>query len=373
MKKRTRPPHRGGDDRTRRVLLDDLRTLEGGNFATFGTSIQSLPAQVEQAWRETSSIKLPAAFRRITMALACGMGGSGLGTDILQAVFGPQLRRPLVLVRDYALPGFVGPRTLVLVSSYSGSTEEVLATIRQARRRRAKIAVVTSGGPLAAAARRYRLPAYLFKPTHNPSKQPRLGLGYLLVWPWVILGQAGVLPAANPGMAEFLTAVKHATARFGPTVPTRRNPAKQLARSLNGKIPLIITGGSWVGNAHVFANQCHESAKHFALFFPLPELNHHLLEGLRYPAATRSLIGVLWESSSDPPRIRQRLQITRQVLERQGVPTISYRPRPAASIAQAGELLQLGSFTSWYLAALNRVNPQAIPWVDFFKRQLAQR
>lgn len=351
-------------------LLDDAARLQRGNFTSFGDSVLRLPAQIQQAWRETRRLKLPAGYRRTTTAVACGMGGSALGPDVLQAVLGNQLRRPLSLVRDYTLPGFVGPHTLAIVSSYSGGTEESLATLNAARKRRAKIAVVSGGGALAAAARRFRLPHYIFTPTHNPSRQPRLGLGYLLVGPWVILAKAGVLPPAGPGLAGFLAGVTGAAPRFGPTSPTARNPAKKLALALYGKIPLMVSGGSLVGNTHIFANQCHESAKQLTLFYPLPELNHHLLEGLRYPAAARAIVGVFWESPNDPPRIRRRLQITRQVFSRQGLPTFRYRTRAASPIAQAGEVLQLGSFTSWYLAVLNGVNPQAIPWVDFLKSQL---
>ena len=353
-------------------LLDDATAVQRGNVSNYGASIMNLPAQIQHAWLTARALRLPAAYRRATVAVACGMGGSSLGTDILRTVFRRELRRPLVLRNDYTLPGFVGPKTLLLASSYSGSTEEVLAALGAARRRRAKIAVVSGGGPLASAAQRLRLPIFRFTPTHNPSGQPRLGLGYLLVGQWRLLGQANVVPETAKLMATFQAAVTAATARFSPTVPTRRNPAKRLALSIYGRVPLIITAELLAGNAHAFANQCHESAKHLALTFSLPELNHHLLEGISLPAATRSLIGVLLASPSDPPRIQQRLRITRTVLQRQHLPTFSYRARPDSPIAQAGEILQLGACASWYLAVLNRVNPQAIPWVDFFKAQLAR-
>ena len=354
-------------------LLDDSRRLTTGAFGAFAESVVQFANQCRQVVADTKRLKLPSAYRQVDNVVINGMGGSGLGTDVLLSAFAAHLRCPVVLTHDYIVPNFVGPRTLYLACSYSGNTEEVLAALRHAHSCRAKIAAMSAGGRLAQTARRLKLPAYVYATPHNPSGQPRLGLGYSMLGVWALLGKAGVLPYTEKLVHQFLAATESASRRFAPTVLTSRNRAKLLALALHGRLPLIISGNPLSGVSHTFANQCHESAKHLTAHLTLPELNNHLLEGLKHPTAARTLATVLIESPNDLPAVRRRIAVTAQVFARHRIPVLRYRTARGPWIAQAGEALQLGVYTSWYLAALNGVNPQAIPWVDFFKAQLAKR
>lgn len=356
-----------------RRLLDNAKLLHGGVFRPFAASVLHFGDQCRQIVAEARRLKLPPAYRNCTNVIINGMGGSGLGADILVAAFADRLRCPVTLTHSYDVPGFVNGKTFYLACSYSGNTEEVVAALAPARKRRAKIAVLTTGGALAQAAHRAKIPALVFSTTYNPSAQPRLGLGYSLCGTWAMLGKARVLPYTAAMANSFVTASAAASARFAPFKPVQHNRAKQLALAISGRLPLVITGGNLAGVAHAFSNSCHESAKHFTLYQTLPELNHHLLEGLKHPAAARSLIAVFGESPNDPLAIQRRAAVTAQVFARHDIPVLRYRTENGLWITQAGELLQLALYTSWYLAALNRVNPQAIPWVDFFKAKLAKR
>src|SRR6185436_13312723 len=92
------------------------------------------------------------AMRGVTSVVLAGMGGSAQPGEFVKTWLGEELTVPLVVVRDYALPGFVGPETLVVVSSYSGNTEEALAALEDAQKRQARIVVIASGGKLLEAA-----------------------------------------------------------------------------------------------------------------------------------------------------------------------------------------------------------------------------
>src|SRR3712207_3253062 len=85
--------------------------------------------------------------------VVAGMGGSGVGALLALGALRDRLKRPMAVTRDYALPGWVGPDALVLVSSYSGDTEEALSCYDDAERRAARRVVTTTGGELAARAR----------------------------------------------------------------------------------------------------------------------------------------------------------------------------------------------------------------------------
>ncbi|MDD5110333.1 MAG: SIS domain-containing protein [Patescibacteria group bacterium] len=355
-------------------ILDDAATLTSGTFSSYAQSILNLSKQCNQVIDDAARFELPASFQQAHATIINGMGGSGLGADILQSVFSDRMKTPFTLTHDYTVPSIVGPQTLFIACSYSGGTEETVASLEHAVQRQAKVVAIASGGKLVAAARQHNAPVFQFEPRFNPSGQPRLGLGYTLTALWAVLGKADVLPFGSHDTGQFSAALAAAQAQFGFEVPAEKNPAKLLAQEMHGRQILVIAAPQLTGHAHTFANQCNESAKHYVTYATLPELNHHLLEGLvNPPKLAKQMLVVFLTSPMYPPRIQKRFGITREVFEKQGFPTFQYDAASSDPFALTGEMLQFGSYTSFYLAALNHVaDPNAIPWVDYFKAQLAK-
>ena len=116
-----------------------------------------------------------------------------------------------------------------------------------------------------------------------------------------------------------------------------------------------------------------ENAKNFSAIFDLPELNHHLMEGLAHPAANaQNLFFVLLDSPLYEPRIRQRLKITETVIRKNQVDSYTLMAQGESEIAQAFGVIQFGSLVNFYLSQLYELDPSPIPWVDYFKVQLGQ-
>ena len=108
-----------------------------------------LPDQIERSVVDARQLKgLPNASS-IDQVVVLGMGGSGIAGDIVEAIAGPQIAIPVVVTKGYECPRFVGPRTLVMVASFSGETEETLQAVSMAHDRGAVICAVTCGGTLA--------------------------------------------------------------------------------------------------------------------------------------------------------------------------------------------------------------------------------
>ncbi|MEK9196581.1 MAG: SIS domain-containing protein, partial [Patescibacteria group bacterium] len=82
----------------------------------------------------------------IDNVVVSGMGGSALGALFIKSWL--SLNVPFEVVRDYHLPSYVGARTLVVVSSFSGNTEETLSCLDEAESKGAKIVCVAGGGQL---------------------------------------------------------------------------------------------------------------------------------------------------------------------------------------------------------------------------------
>jgi glucose/mannose-6-phosphate isomerase len=330
-------------------------------------SLGAMPDQVEAAWADMAGRTFPPACRSASHIVVAGMGGSALGTHLIQSVFRDRLAVPITIVSDYVLPAWVNRDMLVLLSSYSGGTEEVLAVAEQALRASIPLVALTTGGALAGFAETHGLPAVVFRSEHNPCGQPRAGLGYAVAYQLGIFRQLGVIDLTDGEMEWAIHLLRNRNALYADL--SRENPALDLAQRARLRIPLLIAAEHFAGNAHILANQWNENAKSLAAYFLIPELNHHLLEGLTGPPAVRNrLLAVLIESDRYDDRNRKRFAITRQVLEEQRIAVLALTPYGDALIDQAFDLLLLGSYASFYQAVLNRINPTPIPWVDHFKR-----
>src|ERR1700674_27836 len=125
--------------------------------------IAGLPAQIEDAWRAASALELPSGFRAAERVVVLGMGGSGIGGALLRALaLDMAVTTSVDVVRGYTLPAQVDARSLVLASSNSGNTEEVVATFDQAIRSGANCVAITTGGKLLDAARAAGVPVLVF-------------------------------------------------------------------------------------------------------------------------------------------------------------------------------------------------------------------
>src|SRR6058998_128135 len=138
--------------------------------------IKDLPKQVRDAWAIASKATIPPAYGDVRSITVAGMGGSAIGGDLAAALLADELKVPMSVHRDYGLPAFVGPESLVIASSYSGNTEETLSAFEAARARGAKVLALTTGGKLAELARVAGFPVVAF----TYKARPRATLGYSL-------------------------------------------------------------------------------------------------------------------------------------------------------------------------------------------------
>ncbi len=356
------------------MLLDDEKSIARIDSGNVRASIMALPDQIASAFADASRIRVPASYQNADQVVVAGMGGSSLPADLVRSVYGSALRVPFSFINGYELPGSVGRNSVVILSSYSGTTEEVLACFKDAKKRHAKIMGITSGGPLAALLRRVKAPAYIFNPKHNPSKQPRMGLGYLATGLIVLLDKIHALAVDPTDLAGLADRVRAYVARYSPRVPMRANTAKLMAQALIGTVPVIVSAEHLSGNGHILQNQIHEGPKQFCVAFPLPELNHHLMEGLKFPKEMRQLLAFLFIGSDRySDRMTRRVLATEKVAAKQGLGYNSWDATDATRLGQACETLVFGSWVSFYMAMQNRTNPSNIPWVNFFKKEIAKR
>lgn len=347
-----------------------MAKLSTANLNLVIESLKKLPAQVEDILKQGKQFSLPKTHKNINRVVVSGMGGSNLGARIIASVFEQQLNAPIIVNASYELPLYVDKNTLVVASSYSGSTEETLSAYREAKKRKAKIVVITAASahnPLAALAKQDKNHVLEFTAEANPANQPRLSLGYAIFALSLILQKAQVLKISDK---NILSANRKLINWGQKLVPEKsNNPASKLAHKLKGKNIIIVTGEFLEGNAHALRNQFCENSKNFADYLILPELNHYALEGLANPENS-NLIFLFFDSTLYSPRVQKRNLLTKQIVKKNKIELINYKLLGQNKLEQSLEMLQLGAWITLYLAELNQVDPIQIPWVDWFKKQL---
>lgn len=354
-------------------LLDDLEKLQAIDASNVLGSIQALANQVEDAWDQVQQLELPIDVARVKNVVVSGMGGSALGPDVIKRAFKSQLTVPLEIVNDYTLPGYVGPDSLVVVSSYSGTTEETVAAMHQAHDQGAQLLIVTTGGQLAEFALEHGYGLYQINPTHNPSNQPRMAIGYSVFGIIAMFHKIGLLTLSDSEVNGVVAAIRRSIGKLDATVEQDTNQAKQLAFQILGRIPVFVAAEHLEGAIHVVQNQFNENAKTYAEYRIIPELNHHLMEGLRFPQTNdANLLFVLFESGLYHPRTQKRFEVTKQVIDGADIELVSFVLENPSPLEQVFEVITLGAYTNFYLAMLTGTDPAPIETVDFFKAELGK-
>jgi len=353
--------------------LDSEKEIKDFDKGKVLESVKRLPDQAEQAWAEIKELDIPKACAAVNNVVICAMGGSALGGRIIDSLLVDRVRTPIEIVSNYDVPNYVGPKSLVIVTSYSGNTEEIISVAHRALIKKAKIFGITTGGKLAEFLRQEKIPAYIYEPKENPSNQPRLGTGYSIAAIMSLLARCGFITLAEEDIKSALNTFRKFSKEFDSHVPENKNLAKRMAVKLKGKIPILVASEHLVGTLHAFKNQLNEGSKTFSASFDIPELNHHLMEGLRNPAMAKEYLYFLFfESKLYSSGIRKRYPITKEVVKKNEVDYGVYPLRSGKKIEQIFEALSFGSFVHFYLAFLYGVDPLKIPWVDYFKEKLAK-
>ena len=354
-------------------ILDSREEIRKIDVSSVLGSVAELAKQCQHAWGDAGKVVVPDSYKNVKNLVMCGMGGSGLGARVIESVFGNELKIPLVRINTYNLPVFVNENSLVICSSYSGTTEETVENAKQAIAKKAKWMAISTGNTLIDMAEAAKVPFYKIDPQFNPSNQPRMAIGYSIVGQLALVKHTGVINITGDEIEQIISFMNSVVKINAVESSLKNNQAKKLVQEFSGKIIVFVSAEHLDGATHVFNNQLNESAKHFSSHVSIPELNHHLMEGLKNPPANRkNLLFVFVNSRLYPKRIQQRFAITREVVEKNGISAMSINLTAPTKLSQTFELIQLGGFVSLYLSLAYGQNPEPVPWVDYFKTRLGQ-
>ncbi len=287
--------------------------------------------------------------------IVCGMGGSHLSADILKQAY-PRL--DLTVYMNYGLPEMSDERlkrSLVIISSYSGNTEEPISSLLSAINKKLSVVVMASGGKLLDIAKENKIP-YIKLPEEDIP--PRMALGYSLVSLLKIIGNGNKLNEAR----SLITSLD---------IKSLKNKGKELASSLEGKIPLIYSSFENSAIAYIYKITFNESVKIPAFYNLFPELNHNEMEG--FDVGVNSVSGelaekfhiILLRDSSDHPRITKRMESTGALLKGIGITNLDLEK--GSSLYKIFSAIIVAYWASIYMSKGYKVEPAPVPLIEKFK------
>lgn len=351
--------------------LDHHRTLERLDPLHIAQTAERLPEQIRYGWEVAAETPLPAAWGACTNVVLCGMGGSGVAAEIALHATSASAKKPVTLCRDYTLPHYVNARSLVMVLSMSGTTEEMIALFEDARRKKAKCIILAGGGPLIALAKKHRTPVCHLE--YADFGDSRYGTG-------IAFGALLHLLAKTKSMTTSWKEVEHAIQAChevidtcAPDISHAENPAKQIAEAIERQHVLVLAAEHLTGTAHAVTNALNETAKQQAHSHALPEYNHHYLEALQFPekSATQTTALII-KSPLYHSRTQARCEYTADLLESTGATVVEYETGGGTALEEACEVLTMGFYLSLYTSVLHESNAADLPYVAALKQALAK-
>ncbi len=328
--------------------------------------IRGFSEQVEEAVAIGKKFKPSTNRKNITNIVLAGMGGSAIGGDLLRTYLSKQLRVPFVVNRHYTLPSFVDRSSLVIISSYSGDTEETLEAYKQAVEQKARVLCITSGGEVAKRAKELKHQTIIIP----GGLQPRAALGYSFFPLLFALGKMGFVETDENEVTETITVLKTLS---GESVDmTDRNLPYSIAKRLHGKPVVVWSSTNLLEAVSVrWRGQINENAKHLAYRGLFPELSHNEIVGWQNPAEVlKKFVIILLKDRDDHTRVVQRLAITKEVLKNTPDAFIEVPSRGEGRLARMFSAIHLGDWVSYYLAMLNVVDPTPVDRINYLKNEL---
>lgn len=321
--------------------------------------IESLPDQ----YRWASNLDAPAVVPASSI-LVCGMGGSGISGDFVQAAVA-DVQVDVRIHKDYGLPAWAASvRPLVIAVSYSGDTAETLSSLQDAIGLGLPVAVVSTGGVAIGTAVELDLPHILVP----PGLQPRAALGYLAGAVFRLVGNSAGLSHVKTTLEEAADLLEWMLADA-----ETRGRAHEIASDLSGRLPIVWgSRGPAEVAAQRWAKQMHENAKTPAYWSTIPELDHNELVGW---AASQHGFGratgiVLLRDKDERPEISQRFTLTSELLSGDSFVAGEVWSHGESPLARSASLGLVGDLVSVFAAEAAGVDPVPVDVLTELKKRL---
>lgn len=324
--------------------------------------IKNFPLQITKAIEIGKNQKVTKPEREIRNVVVAGLGGSGIGGNLVESIVADKISVPLLVSKNYEIPAFIDEHTLFIASSFSGGTEETLIALSQVKG--AKVACITSGGELLKLAEQQGFD-YVQIPNESPC--PRAFLGYSFVQLLYLLKNYGLIdgffeePLQNS--VDFL-AEKNELIHL---------EAKRLSEIFYQQLPIVYADTKLWASITRLQQQINENAKQLCHTHTMPEMNHNELVGWQLDKSNYTHTTVLLvKTAYDYPRTRLRMDICEEIFKQKTEQVHSLYAEGASFLEQVIYLIHIFDWASWYLAEKNEVDAFPVEIIGHLKHELSK-
>lgn len=324
------------------------------------TLISNFTDHLTEALSIGKDAQLAPSSKQISNVLISGLGGSGIGGTIVSQLTEQESSVPLNVNKDYFIPAYVNENTLVIISSYSGNTEETLSAMKQACDKKAEVVCITSGGEVLEMVKEHGL-NHIIIPGGMP---PRACLGYSLTQLFFMLNHYGII--GNSFEAEIGKAITLLNAEEA----NIHESSKELAKAIHNTTPIIYTAANFEGVGIRLRQQLNENSKQLCWHQVFPEMNHNELVG--WASGSDQLSVLLLRNNSDYERTQTRFETCKEIFARYTSNVSEVFSKGDSDIERALYLIHFGDWLSWYLSELNGADAMEIEVINYLKSELAK-
>lgn len=298
-------------------------------------------------------------FGKFNKFVLLGMGGSHLAAGLLQ-MLDPYL--DIVIHRDYGLPSIREEEMhgrLIIASSYSGNTEEVLSGFDEAFERGLSVATISTGGKLKERAAEAGIPHIQLPDT---GIQPRSALGFSMRALMRLLRLEMLLKDST-----HLTSMLDAKGL--------EEEGKHIAERLEGKVPVIYASRRNRAIAYNWKIKFNETGKIPAFMNIFPELNHNEMTGFDVVATTRQLSEdfhfLVLTDESDHPQVKKRMRTLMELYDDRKLPVTGLSLMGSSPLERIFKSLLIADWAAVHTAEMYGVEAEQVPMVEEFKHRIA--
>ncbi|MBX7203572.1 MAG: bifunctional phosphoglucose/phosphomannose isomerase [Bacteroidia bacterium] len=320
--------------------------------------IAGFPSQLKEAVRIFQNQQLPLLPRPAKQVLISGLGGSGIGGTIVAAMGQLKSPVPMWVVKDYALPAWVNPETLVIISSYSGGTEETLETLKQAIQTGAMIICISSGGEVQSLATEHQIHCIQIP----GGKPPRACLGYSLTQLFGIVDSYGIIPGLISEMQNGIRLLETEQEAI-------KAEAEAIARSISFSMPAIYSTPAYEGVAIRLRQQLNENAKMLCWNHVVPEMNHNELVG--WAEKQPKIAALFLRNEDDYYRNARRMEICREIIQDLAGRTLEIFSKGENYTERLLYWIHLGDWISWFASVERNRDAMEINVINRLKGELS--
>lgn len=317
--------------------------------------------QISDAWNNKIDLN-GLKKNNFSSILFCGLGGSAISGDLLSDYLYGELNIPFIVARGYNLPAFVNEKTLVILSSYSGNTEETISCFEQALKRKSQIVVITSGGKIEEIASSKKIPVIKIP----GGFQPRYALGFSFYSLLKLIQELGFADE-NKNVTDTINVWKRRSNDY----KGDNNYALQIAEQLVGFIPVIYSAEYLSSSGYRFKCQLNENAKLQAFYHTLPEMNHNEIVGWESYKEKQFQTKVIFLLDKEyHPQIKKRFDTLKELLAKKAIEVLTISSNEENKKVRIMDLIFLADWISFYVSVLRGFDPSEIDFINRMKQRL---